>query len=309
MAEVTIKPTTPRSSQRGNQSTIKALIIIGALIFLASAGAWWFLVRNTAQNSFDSMLNNNFRTASVTREVQQISGTQKLDQVIRIQNQSQHVASGLTTLTQNNGATKVITESIGTPTADFVRYIEIKTDQKNQKGKQLEFGSVLNIWGKSESDPGGQIGSLYGDVSLGLFPFADLSAEQRNQMMDIINTNKVYQTDFNTTQRIVKDGRPYFIYRVNVKPSAYVTMLKQYGEYVGIDQLKNLNPEDYKDTPDQVVDVAVDILSQRLAKVTTVKGNRQESYSGYGIIQKIELPNNAVPMQELQERLQTSASA
>lgn len=309
MAEVTKQSSAKRPGRRVVSPLIATLIIAAVIVLLAGIVAWWFLVRNTAKNTFESMLNNNFRTASVTRQVEQTSGTQRLNQVIRVQNQSQHVANGYTTLSQNNGATKVVTESIGTPTADFVRYLEIKTSQKNQNGKQLEFGKVLNVWGKTESEPGGQLGNLYGDISLGLFLFADLPANQRNQMMDMITSNNVYQTDYNTAQRVVRNGRPYFIYRVTVKPTAYVTMLKQYADYVGMEQLKNLNPEDYKDTPDQQVDVAIDILSQHLAKVTTVSGNRQESFSGYGIIQKITLPDNAIPMQELQERLQASASA
>lgn len=309
MAEVRNNTKIIVSARSGRSSSLKILVGVGIFLFIISGAAWCLLVRNTPENTFEAMLDNGFRTASVTRQVEQVSSNQKMAQIVRIQNLSEHVAWGRTAISQDGGATKVVTESIGTPNADYVRYVQIQTEQKNQQGKELDFDSTLNVWGKNQSEAGGPIGDLYGDSSLGLFLFADLSASQRNQMLDLIEKNNVYETDYNSAKRIFKNGRPYYIYRVSIKPSAYIAMLKQFGIDTGLQQLSTLDPSAYEDAQPQVFDVAVDILSQRLTKVTTVSGNRQETYSGYGIIQEIKIPTDAIPLQELQERLQASASA
>lgn len=288
----------------------KSLFIIGFIVLALSFFAWYQFVRNTAQNTFESMLENSFRTASVTRRVVQDSGSQKLDQVIRFQNQTEHTVHGKTLLTQKvgNEATAIETESIGTPTVDLIRYTKITTDQKNLKGEAINFDKVIGVWGKSTSPDGEQIADLYSDTALGLFLFGDFSSSQRQSLMNTVQENNVYQPDYENAKKFTKDGRSYFMYKVTIKPSSYVKLLKQYGEYAGIKQLESLNPQNYEETDDLTFNVTVDIISQRLAAISAIGGSRIESFSGYGIIQPIEIPIDTIDLPDLQKLLNETTS-
>lgn len=288
----------------------KFLYFVALIVLLASVFAWWQFVRNTAENTFESMLDNSFRTASVTRRVTQDSGSQSLDQIVRLQNQTQHVAHGKTILTQKVGeeSTVIVTESIGTPTSDYIRYAEITTDQKTPKGDKINFGKVLNVWGKSEVTAEDSIGELYQDNALGLFLFGDFSSDQRQNLLNLIKDNNVYSTNYGSAKKFTKNGRNYYAYRVSIKPSSYVKLLKLYGEYVGINQLASLNPDSYENAQELTFNVTVDILSQRLDTISAVSGERQESFSGYGIIQPIEIPTDTISLPDLQKRLNETTS-
>ena len=300
-----------RNSVLSRMSPIaKTLFVVGIIILLLSFFSWWLFVRNTAQNTFESMLSNGFRTSSVTRQVLQDSGSQKLDQIIRLQTQTKHTAHGKTLLTQKVGeeATIIETESIGTPTSDFVRYTKITTDQKNPRGEKIEFDKVLGVWGKSDVTSEDSIGDLYSDTALGLFLFGDFSSSQRESLLGNIKENNVYETNYGSAKKITKDGRNYYAYNVSIKPSAYVKLLKEYGQYVGIAQLENLNPENYENADPLTFNVTVDILSQRLSSISSIGGERTESFSGYGIIDPIEIPTDTISLPDLQRRLNETTS-
>lgn len=311
MTEVKKSSTSKRPTQRRNKYMgLIVLIVIGLLFLTVSIWAWFYFVRNDPENTFKAMLNNNFRTSSVTRRVTQESGGQKLDQVIRFQNQSQHVAQSMTTVTQatEEGETVVVTETIGTPTHDYVRYVDIQTEQKSTSGKELAFEKVLNVWAVSDPVSEESLGDLYGDSALGVFPFADLTADQRNQLLQIIEANNVYEVNYGSTKQSTENGRTYYSYTVAVQPSSYIVMLKQFARDVGITQLENIDPKVYEGAQQLTFNVVVDVLSQRLVRISSVSGERQENFSGYGIHQEVTLPVNVIPVQELQQRLQTSTS-
>lgn len=286
------------------------IVVIGLIFLAASMWAWVFFVRNDPENTFKAMINNNFRTSSVTRRVTQESEGQKLDQIIRFQNQGQHVAQSKTTVTQTTekGETVVVTETIGTPTRDYVRYLSIQTDQKSTDGKDLGFEKVLNVWAVGDDVSEKSLGDLYGDSALGVFPFADLTVDQRNQLMQIIEENNVYEVNYGASKEFKENGRTYYSYTVAVQPSSYILMLKQFARDVGITQLESIDPKAYEGAQQLSFNVVVDVLSQRLVKISSISGERQETFSGYGIQQNVTLPEQTIPVEELQQRLQTSTS-
>lgn len=293
------------------KTLVKLLIVIGTLLIVGSIVAWLVLVRNNPNQVFNEMLENNFRTASVTRTVDQDNGYQKLHQVMRIQNRTEHITHGITVLTQGiGGRTVVVTESIGTPTVDYVKYNSITTTQKSQKGKSLNFDGVTNVWSINKVNSDEQLGNLYQDVTLGnLFLFADLSQANRNSMMNLINDQKVYTVDYGNVKKSWVDGRLKYTYKVAISPAAYIAMIKQYGQYIGLTQLEKLNPDSYKNAAPVKFEVVVDVLSQHPDSVVMQSSSSRQTFNGFGIIENIEIPENTIPASELQERLNQSASA
>ncbi|MBA3758759.1 hypothetical protein H0X10_03955, partial [Candidatus Saccharibacteria bacterium] len=109
----------------------KLLIWSALLILLIFAGltVWYRNIYSDPRNVFQAMLENSLRTGSVTKEIVQADESQTLDQRVRLLTGDNHTVQGVTNLSQTGLASaKVVTESLGTPTSDFVRYKSIETD-------------------------------------------------------------------------------------------------------------------------------------------------------------------------------------
>lgn len=249
------------------------------------------------------MLENSLRTSSVTKQIIQGDDSQSLDQKVRLQAGEKHVVQGLTTLSQSGQASAtVVTESIGTPTSDFVRYRSIETNQKSADGGDLDFSNVIGVWGRSESS-GDTAGELYNETTLSVIPFGNLSAENRRTLMEMINSMDVYKVEYANVRRGSVNGRPAYEYTVKVLPEAYVTLLKAYAQMVGLTQLRNINPANYQNANALEFKVTVDIRTRRLSSVSYESG-RKENYIAYGTEAEVVLPKETVTVEELQSRIQ-----
>lgn len=250
------------------------------------------------------MLENNLRTTSVTRTVRQDEGQQLFDQRVRFQAGAQHVTEGSTQIEQTGEqSAKVLTENIGTPQTDYVRYGEIDTNQTNQAGQELDFSNVIGVWGRSPAgEPGQTTGEQYNEIALGAVPFGNLSASQRHDLIRFIIDNNVYEVDYGQVRRGSDGLRPEYTYQVTIQPQQYIALLKAYGEVAGLTQLRDVDPAAYQNSQPLRAEMTVDVWSQRLRRVTFENG-REEAYSAYGLNRTVELPTEAVPVQELENRI------
>ncbi len=303
-----VKSTKAPNVQRRSAIFGRIIVVVACLMLATSSWAWWHYVRNNPENTFQSMLVSNLRTGSVTRTVRQQSTGQNIEQVMRIQNQGMHVSHGTTTLQQGlSGGTVVVTDSIGTPTADYTKYQSITTTQKSQDGKELNFDDVINVWAKADVPPD-QVGTVYQDTAMGsLFMFGDLNAQQRQRLLSLIAEKNIYEVDYTDVKKDNVDGRPKYIYKVNITPSNYITLMKQFAGEIGLTQLTQLDPEVYANASPLTFTVSVDVISQHLESVKSPNGAVQ-TFGGYGIVDEVKLPQDAIPANELQQRLSESAS-
>jgi hypothetical protein len=277
-----------------------AVILITILFGL---NAWYKSIYSDPRTVFNAMLENSLRTESVTKEVVQNSEGQTLKQTIRLQTGASHQAQSMTDLSQQGIASAtVVTESIGTPTADFVRYRSITTDQKNEAGNDLDFSKIIGVWGKTETTDSTS-GELYNESTLGIIPFGNLSEADRNKVLAIASESDVYRVEYQNVRRGTINGRPTYEYTVKVLPDAYVTMLKTYARAAGLTHLENINPGNYASADAIEFKVTIDVLTRRLSSVTYATG-RQEYYKSYGNQVQVDLPSESVAIEELQQRLQ-----
>lgn len=298
-----------RSTQRGAAMMGKILTVIGILIFVGAGYAWWTYLRNDPQNTFEAMLRNTLRTSSVTRSVNQNGNGRKVEQLTRAQNGPQNVANGVTTVKQGiQDATVVVTDSIGTPTVDYVKYSSITTTQKSQKGKALTFDKVVNVWSKNDAQDNA-LGELYQDTTLGnLFMLSNLPADKRKLLLDFVTEKNVYDVKYNEVTKSSENGRPKYTYKVTIHPVTYISYMKEFAQSIGLTQLDKIDPSSYQSASPIAFSVKVDVISQRLESVTNTAGGSEQNYGGYGIMQKINLPTQTIPVEELQQRLTESAS-
>lgn len=294
----------PGSSDQGRWAS--TFTVAAVVIFVISGWAWWHVVRSNPERTFYSAIDNSLRTTGMSRQVTQESGPQKLQQDAYLSQGAQHVARSTSTIDQTGDVNATIkTESIGTPTTDYVRYVQIDTTQKNAAGQSLDFSSLLNIWGKAEPAQGMTAGDLYNESTLGVVPVANLNAKKRESLLKLIRDQNVYQIDNQKIQRAIEGGRPFYTYEVSVKPEAYVTMLKQFASDMKLTHLETIDPSQYKDGEPIVFKIKVDVWSQRFVEIQYQMGSRVEKYGSFGVNRGVTIPETTIPTEELQAKLQS----
>lgn len=304
-----IRPLSKRSARTGTGSgyerIIKFSLVAAGVIVLATGGAWLYVQHNDPDRLFWAMMNNNLSTQAVSRTALQDDGQQKVRQVTEAQTSPDALANGQTTIVQGGeqGAT-AITESIGTPTADYVRYTKVETSQKGADGAPLDFSGVLNVWGVSKSEDGTTSGQLYNEAVLGLFPVGSLTASQRKALIGQMKDTNAYTFMLDKTER--HGARVTYIYNVKINPVAFVSVLKQFASDMGLNQLKNVDPNQYSSTQPIDVQVSIDNLSRQMTRVSYSDGYRVETLSGYGSLKPLQQPpTKTISVDELQYRLQS----
>ncbi|MEO8862926.1 MAG: hypothetical protein ABI354_01235, partial [Candidatus Saccharimonadales bacterium] len=133
-------------------SPVSLLIIVGVIILLASVALWCTKVRNSKKQVFNRMLDTSLSSSSASKVVTQSDESQTLRQRITLNTTPEQRVHEVDERFVQSSGTLVVTESIGTPQADFTRYTNIKTSQKSRSGGAFDFSKVLNVWGKSNQN-------------------------------------------------------------------------------------------------------------------------------------------------------------
>src|SRR5688572_27944341 len=112
------------------------MIVLSLALFIGFGVLWWNRLYTNPERVFDAMLENSLRLNGVSRHVTQVGGGQNLDQIAQASLGATQQGESHTTLTQGEAAGAVVrTETIGTPTHDFVRYTSIDTEQTTESGE------------------------------------------------------------------------------------------------------------------------------------------------------------------------------
>ncbi len=287
-------------------SLVKVIVLLGVVLLAVSVVGWWKMVYSSPKNVFDRMIANTLATPAVTKVSNQVDEAQNLNQISALITEPQQIVHSKSVLTQSADTnTSVITESIGTPDAEFVRYTDINTSQKSATGGAFDFSSVKGVWGKTDlSDPNSGGGQLFNQAVLGVVPTANVRQPYRDALIKEIKTDGVYKTDYSSVKRQKVNGRPVYTYQVEVTPVPYVTMLKNFARSIGLTQLEQVNPEQYKNSAPLQFTFEIDVWSGQLVKVVYTGSSRTETYGGYGANSPIALPAQSIGVDELQNRLQ-----
>lgn len=310
-----ITPMVDQKHSRQGGSMIKRLftptkvIVYMALIIVGlSCWSWWKYIYNSPDRVFWGMVNNSLSTTAFTKSVVQDDGQQKIEQVTSVRTSPMPLANSRTVITQGEPQTaRVVTESVGTPVNDYVRYTTLQTSQKGQDGKALDFSKVLYIWGKSTADPSTTNGQLYNEAVLGLIPYGNLNARQRADLIDTMKKSNVY---FYNVAKKTKGpmGRTMYVFNVELSPRGYIAALKEFGAAEGLTQFDGIDPAQYQNAQPISVELTVDGWSHLLAETSFGGGSRVEKISGYGSVAALTAApadKDTIPTDKLRERLST----
>lgn len=309
--QVTTKIKKPRSTAAKplfSSAALKAAAISGVVILGVGVVLWWQFVYTDEQLVFEGMLEETLNTRSVTKTVSQETGNQSLQQTNRLQFGANTAVVGRTRIEQTGeAAAKVVTEEVGTPDRDYVRYTTIETTERDNENQELDFQDVLGVWGVSEAMPGQPSqGESFGEAMLGVIPFANVPASERQEILALALEGGAYKVDYLGMTSETENGRPVYTYPVLLQPEPYIDYLKAVASASGIDHLDQLNSADFRGVPEIRFTVRVDVISRQPIEFRFAGDtDREEAIENFGIIRPIDIPTAAIPAQELQQRIQS----
>lgn len=290
------------SSQQSKFIASLLFALAGLIIFIFGLGLWWTGARANPQDIFWDAMQNSLQTSSVNKTVKQASEQGSIEQVTSLMFGRSPAMVSKTTLVQSSelGNSTVSTESLGTRDADYVRYNNISSDQKDESGQSLNFSEVIGAWAKQDNGPAGQAQFLRESV-LSVVPFGNFSLSTRAKIMAQLRDGGIYTVDFNPKGRKAS-GRNVLDYDVSVDTGKYIELLNVYLRALGLES--DIDPQDYEGSPPLEIIFTVDTLSRQLGGITYKDDSRTEQFSGYGVVRRLEIPENTITTTELQERLQ-----
>lgn len=297
----------PKVSRRYYLGGVFALAVV---IFCLSGWLYWTKVLANPDRVLSDSIEKNLGINSVTRHVVQADSSGGIEQTAHLSfyapDASAHSKTELTQKTSARKEAKVTTETIGSKSSDYVRYVSIDGADGLSGSDNLK--KLIGTWARRDADPTKGITADFLNESLfGIVPFGRLDNEAKSQLIEKMNQKNLYE--YSSAKREVKNLRPVYIYRMSIKTEDLVEILSEYARLTGLADPSQFNPADYKGSPPISVDLTIDILSRNLTHVTFNATNRTEEYSGWNLYSPADLPDDAIPIEELQKRLETSSGS
>jgi hypothetical protein len=280
------------------------------LLILAMSILWWNFIWQSPQRVFEGMLANNLTTSSVTKQAGASGNGRSVEQYVRLQMGNTNAAAWLVMAKQNGSS--VTTESLGTPSAGYIRYTEIA--QQKSKSRPLDLHNVLNVWGKGDGKTDTSLNQLFAesvlDVSTApLPPIGNLSSERRQSILDYIRSQSVFAPSYKNVKHEKVNGREVYTYSVPVRLGAYVRMMQAFAHDLGIHSLDTIDPSQYATVQPITLTMSVDRASHQLVKVSYPGSGFVQSYTDWGLTTPITIPQQTISTSELQHRLQALSAA
>jgi hypothetical protein len=296
----------PELQTKKQSDASRLLVVCGVIILLTGVWLWWHNIFTNPDQVFWKMMGNNLSTVSVTKHVVEDSEGQKIDQYSQLKFGSQNAARNLVTITQTTDAGKsmVKSESIGTLSNDYSRYITIDSSEKTAAGQPYDFSKVTGVWGKSADNQDSTQTVYFRQAALNsVVPFGWLDPGARSSLLDQMKTKRIYNLSGNT-QKKKENGKLVYVYTVDINAQAYIAMLQEYVNKLGLDVGQALDPSAYEGIAPIRVDFTVDPYSRQLKKIHYEASNRDEEFMSYGLSDPIAIPGQTIPIEELQNKLQ-----
>lgn len=275
----------------------------GVLLLIFTFWLWWHYFYLNPQNVFWSAVNNNLTISGVTKHTKSADESASIDQYEQISLGAQNVVRTVSTSTQEVPKSTVVKQTIGTPDANYIRYEKIDIEAKSKDGPKPDFSEISSKWGVSktaETNSGAFVTALFFD----LIPFGRLDAQQRQTVVGNMKNGEVYNIDFD---KVAKErsgkGRLYYIYDASVSAGKYIDIIKQIDGYMGLNQLKQLDPSAEQTGVPLKVKIKIDAVSHQFSSVTYVDNNQTIDYSAWGAALKITIPEQTIQQAELQQQL------
>jgi hypothetical protein len=290
---------------------LRTLFICLVALLIACVWALDHFVINSPGAVWNGMLSNSLKTTSFTDKISENQTYEISTQYVTLETGGNNLAAA-TTILDDNGSRDGVplyekTQSIGTTSADYARYVDVYTSTKKSNGKLYNFKSILGVWGVDvPGSSGSNSGELFNEAVLQrVIPIAYLPAGSRSSLLKFIKTNNVYNVS-KAIKRQNSGGREQYVYSVSLSINGYREMMFDLCQDVGLSC--NINPYlgnvDATSVPD--FKATVDVLSRQLVGIKFDGSSLTETYSAYGARIPIKVPSKYIPITQLEANLESA---
>ena len=281
---------------------IMAFYVLAAIVMVASVWLWFNRIQTNPRRAFWSAISHSLSSSAVTVSASQTADGSTLQQKVALNLGSPNITHGRVTVIK--GDTTIATEIIGTPKADYSRYVSISGGK--QSATELAGKGILNVWAKSEPQLFGQttlgVGLSLGSVPV---PIANAHGAAHDTLLKDIKNRNLYQVNFNNVKKEQRDGRLLYTYEVSSAPFVYVEVLQLVAKQIGVTSIDSIEPGDYRELQNVKMHITVDVRAGHVVKVTFDGSNYAQQYSAYDVPSSAVIPAKTIPMDDLQKRLQS----
>lgn len=279
---------------------------LGLLILLGGLFGWYQYVHRSTYGVFWDTIDNNLNIYGVTRTIEQNNNGATFKQKLQISLGANNVARGVTTVVQpsQEGKTTIVSETIGTPSANYARYVDISITGKGVS--QPDVSTVKNVWSQEPLIVGAnQNESILAEGLFSSFPLADLTQPQRQEVVQFMKDSKVYSVDYKAAKVVTRAGKQAYEYTVLVNLESYIATLKKIDSMMGLGQLRTVDPKAYADAEPAQLTVANSINGRQLLEVDYAGSTRTEKYSSYGARFSADIPKTTLKRSDLEQKIQS----
>ncbi len=281
------------------------LYIIGGILLVLAVGVWYVGFCSDPERVFWKTIEQGLATNAVTIQAKQTANGTTANQMMQFSLGANNLSRSLTTMTQQG--TIVKSEMVATPTDDYTRYLQIKTDQKKADGGVRDFSKVIGVWAQGLQGSGQLFAQTVFGVSLPVggmgVPIGNLAPKARADLMTQIKHDGVYKIVFGKVKKERVAGRTQYTYDALVTPSAYVALMKRYAQSVGLHGLDQLNPADFAGQKAFTLRITVDTRAHHVVRITAPDNGSTQAYMAYDVPVQITVPSKAISATALQQLL------
>jgi hypothetical protein len=280
----------------------QTMLMIAIPVAIFSSYMWYTRLYMTNERRVWTALNNSMATPSVTRTIKSGGSGNEVVQYQQFFFVPQMVAKSKVTYSQKSATidTNVVTEGVSYPDRQYSRYVAFSTNQKKDDGNVPSLDSILGRWGKSTFAEEQQqaVKDNYIGEMITLAIFGNFDAQFRNDAISRLKNEDVYSIKPGTITKDVMDNRDVIIVPVTVKLKPYATLLQASFVKAGYGSFAPLDPENYTDDSTLPATLIIDLKNNSLYGVSY--GDRQETYTAYGITEQVIEPSSDISSDDLE---------
>jgi hypothetical protein len=203
------------------------LVLVGfaAVILLVSGIYFWFnKIYSDPEHVFWSMLDKNLATKSVTKEVTQNSSSVNTSDVNQLVWNSSPMLHGVKTLdyATTNPPTKLVLETISTPSDDYQRYVLI--DRQVAGKNKADYISVYNLWLRDGGGAPTGTSQTYSQNVFGAVFFGNFFKAERDPLVQ--KMKEAYKVDYKNFKKTKVNGRS--VYCTLICPASKAARSRKY---------------------------------------------------------------------------------
>lgn len=291
-----------KSMIKTRQKLIRLCVLVALILLVASGIVWWTKVYTSPQNIFWGALDSNLTTSSVTRQVVDNNSN---GQTVQMQMGSRNIAHTVSALSDNQGNT-VKSETLVTPSTSYFRITDYQRVGSSISSRDK--AKIIGVWAKDNGSGDSKV-TVSNNFStsfapkLPSLPIANLSSQDRRQLVNYAKVNKVFIVDFSKSELTRKNDRTQRVYTVKFNVEKFIQFLKLLGQKTGLNDYEGVDTSQYKGLASPVMKVTIDESSRHVVSVKDVQGGLEETYSSYDVPVAASLPSQPITANELDQRL------